>query len=250
MLNEFHDDLKDGMRRLIEQYAARLEQDARQSRLASEADGPADTKTRERTESAATAVQAIPGDGFSARPVEPGPNINSTSFGVKAEHLTLPCRNEVVVESGVAAYESCLPSLEMRSSTAAGGFSSHRRSLTASETTSNEPFLRFYEIDKMKPEGDSKMEDSWTLTPSALYDSSSFWRLFAAPYCYRIVETKSRQNLTFDPGGSRGHLRACPFFGSWRALVCGEAIRAGAAGDEQQRFFGGDSLALWKQGRF
>ena len=129
ILNEFHDDLKDSMRRLTEQYAARLEQDARQPRLASEADGPADTKTRERTESAATAVQAIPRDGFSARPVEPGPNTNSTSFSVNVEPPALPCRDDVVVESGVAASESCLPSLEMRSSTAAGGFSSNRRSL-------------------------------------------------------------------------------------------------------------------------
>ena len=47
MLKERRDDLKDGMRRLIEQYAARLEQDARQPRLAMEADGSADTKTHE-----------------------------------------------------------------------------------------------------------------------------------------------------------------------------------------------------------
>ena len=51
------------------------------------------------------------------------------------------------------------------------------------------------------------------------------------------------QNWTFDPGGSQGYLRACPFLESWRALVCGEVIRAGAAGDELQRFSGGDSLA-------
>ena len=62
MLEEFRDDLKDGMRRFIVQYAARLEQDARQPRLAMEADGQADTKTRERTEGAATAVQAMRGD--------------------------------------------------------------------------------------------------------------------------------------------------------------------------------------------
>ena len=67
MLDELHDDLKDGTRRLIEQYAARLEQDARQPRLAMEADGQADTKTRERTKGAATAVQPMRGDGFSAR---------------------------------------------------------------------------------------------------------------------------------------------------------------------------------------
>ena len=227
--------LKELMRRL-EQHLLSQEQDARQPRLAMEADGQADTKTRECTKGAATAVQAMLGIFFSARRVEPGPNTNSTIFGVKAEPPALPCRDDVVVESGNAASESCLPSLEMRSSTAAGGLVPTGEASTASDTTSNEPLLRFYDIEEMNPEADSKMEDSWTLTPSTSYDSSSFWRPFAAPYCYRVVETKSRQNRTFDPGGSRGHLRACPFLGSWRALVCGEVIRAGAAGDEQQRF--------------
>ena len=138
---------------------------------------------------------------------------------MKAEPPALPCRDDVVVESGDAASESCLPSLEMRSSTAAGGLVLTGEASTASETTSNEPLLRFYETEEMNPEADSKMEVSWTLTPSASYDSSSFWRLSATPYCRRIVDTKSRQNRTFDPGGSRGHLRACPFLGSWRALV-------------------------------
>ena len=26
----------------------------------------------------------------------------------------------------------------------------------------------------------------------------------------------------FDPGGSTGRLRACPFMGTWRAFLCGE----------------------------
>ena len=38
--------------------------------------------------------------------------------------------------------------------------------------------------------------------------------------------------------------------GSWRALVYGEVLRAGAAGDELQRFFGGDSLALCNKAGF
>ena len=50
MLDEFHDDLKDGIKRLFEQFSARLEQDARQRRYAMEADETANTKTRERTE--------------------------------------------------------------------------------------------------------------------------------------------------------------------------------------------------------
>ena len=43
-------------RRSMNQRLTRLEHDARQARLAMEADGPANTKTRERTEGAATAV--------------------------------------------------------------------------------------------------------------------------------------------------------------------------------------------------
>ena len=43
---------------------------------------------------------------------------------------------------------------------------------------------------------------------------SSFWR--------RAIKTKSKQTLVFDPGGSTGGLRACPFLGTWRPLLCGE----------------------------
>ena len=49
---------------LLEKRLTRLEHGARQPRLAMKADGPADTKTREHTEGAATAVQAMRGDGF------------------------------------------------------------------------------------------------------------------------------------------------------------------------------------------
>ena len=108
-----------------------------------DADGQANTKTRERTEDAATAVQAMRGNGFSARLVEPGPNTNSTSFSVKAEPHALPCRDDVVVESGAAASESCLPSLEMRSSTAAGGLVSTGEASTAKEINFIQPPLWF-----------------------------------------------------------------------------------------------------------
>ena len=57
----------------MNQRVARLQQDARQPRLALEADGQVDNKTRERTEDAATAVQAMHGDSCSANRVDPGP---------------------------------------------------------------------------------------------------------------------------------------------------------------------------------
>ena len=57
------DEILDEMR-VKDQHATSLEQDARQPRLPMEADGPANTKTRERTEGAATAVRAMHGDVF------------------------------------------------------------------------------------------------------------------------------------------------------------------------------------------
>ena len=223
-LDEFHDD----MNNLLKQFSARLEhfleQDARQRRYAMETDDTTNTKTRERTESAATAVQVMRGDSFTARRVEPGPNTSSTSFGVKAEPPALPCRDDVVVESGDTPPKLCLPSWEMRSSTAAGGLVPAGETSTA-ETTVNKRLLQFYSTEVE----DSKKGNVWTSTPSTWYDSS-FWKLLAASYCQEVNETKLMQNRTFDPGGSQGHPRACPFLESWRALVCGEVARAGAAG--------------------
>ena len=234
------DEMSDEMKKRL----TRLEHEARQPRLAMEADWPADTtKTRERTDGAATALQAMRGDCFSARRSEPGPNTNSTSFGVKAGPPALPCRDDSVVESGAAAFESCLPSMEMRPSTAAGGLVPTGEASKALETTSNQPPLRFCSTE----ETDLEAKNSRTSILSASYDSSSVLQernLSATPYCWRVADTKSRQNRTFDRGGSQGHLRACPFLGSWRALVCGEVLRVGVAGDELQRFFGRDLLAL------
>ena len=233
------DEISDEMRKMDEHVSC-LEHGARQPRLAMEADEPADTKTRERTEGAATAVQARRGDGYTAeQKVQDGPQ-TSISFGMMAEPPALPCREDGLVEEGATSPKSW----EIRMSTAAGGLVPTGEASTATETTSNEPLLRFYATEEMNPEDDSKEKKSWTSIPSASYDSSSFWRLLAAPCCRRVVEIKSRKNRTFDLGGSQGHLRACSFFRSWRALVCGEVIRAGAASDELQRFFREDSLAL------
>ena len=136
----------------------------------------------------------------------------------------IPCRHVSVVECGAAVVKSCFPSMEMRTSTAAGGFVSTGDTSKASETTLDEPPLRFC----LTEEPDLKAENSRTSIPSASYDSSSDFEernLSAPPYCRRIVDSKSGQNRTFDPGGSRSYLRACPFWGSWRALVCGEVLK-------------------------
>ena len=130
------------MARGTSQREVSLEHDARQPRLAMEADGPAGTKTRERTEGAATAVQAMHGDSCTAQKVQDGPK-TSTSFGVKAKPLDLPSREDVLVENGAASLKSRLPPSEMRSPTAAGGFLPTGEASTATRTTFNQPPLRF-----------------------------------------------------------------------------------------------------------
>ena len=137
------DKLKELMRRL-EHNLLSQEQDARQPRFAMEkADGHANTKTQEHTEGAAKVVQAMRGDSCTAEyKVQDGPK-TSITFGVEAELPDLPCREDVMVEDGATAPESCLPSLEMRSSTAAGGLVPTGEASTATETNFNEPPLRF-----------------------------------------------------------------------------------------------------------
>ena len=108
------------MTRGTSQHEASLEQDARQSRLAMEADGSADTKTRERTECAATAVQTMHRDSCTAQRIQDGPK-TSTCFGMNAKRPVLSCRDEVLVEDGDASPKSCLSPVEMRKSTPVGG---------------------------------------------------------------------------------------------------------------------------------
>ncbi|CAM9461205.1 unnamed protein product, partial [Ascophyllum nodosum] len=132
--------------RRVDQRLASLEQDARQPRLAMEADVPADKKTRERTEGAAKAVQAMHGDSFSANRVQAGPNTTSTSFGVKAKPPALP--------------------LEMRTPTAAGDLLATGKTSSATRSTFDQPPLRFYSTEETNSER--------TSTQSASY-YSSFW---------------------------------------------------------------------------
>ena len=76
-----------------------------------ETDGRVDTKTRERTESAAKAVQAMHGDSCISNRVDPDP-MCSTGFGVKVEPPALPWRDDVVVENGAASLKYCLEELD------------------------------------------------------------------------------------------------------------------------------------------
>ena len=96
----------------MDQRLAGLEPDARHPRLAMVADGQANTKTRERPH----------GGSCSADRIDPDP-MCSTSFGNGCtEPPAPPCSGEnALVDKGAAAPNSCLPSLKMRTTTAASG---------------------------------------------------------------------------------------------------------------------------------
>ena len=101
VLREYKEDLRG-----LDQRLAGLEHDARHRRPAMEADGPADTKTRERTEGTATAVQAMHEDRFSAHRVQDGLK-TSTCVGVKSELPALRCRGrERLFGAQIVCYES------------------------------------------------------------------------------------------------------------------------------------------------
>ena len=180
-----------------------------------EADGPADKKTRERTENGAAAVQAMHGDGFST-------NRGSTSFGGDSTgHPTLLCsRDDALVGNGAAALKSCISPLEVRSPSAAGSLLPTGKASSTTNIIFCQPRLRFCPIE----ETDSER----TSTQYALYYNSSFcWNQLPAPSWRRVSQNKSRQTLELDPGGSKGRLRACPCLKTWREPLCGEVMVRG-----------------------
>ena len=120
--------------RSMDQRLTRLEHDARQPRLAMEADRPANTKTRERTEGAATVAQAKHGDSCSADQIDPEP-MCSTSFGDDCTGPPAPpCSGEnALVDNGAAAPKSCFPFLGDALTNSRWWLSSHRRSLYSHE---------------------------------------------------------------------------------------------------------------------
>ena len=148
---------------------------------------------------------------------------------MKAEALDLPCRDDVLVDNDAAAPKSCLSPLEMRSSTAAGGLLPTGKTSTATRTTLDQPPVWFY------PTEETNLRTS---VQYASYDSIS-WRINNQQVSFwpRAIEIKLGQNLVFDPSVSTRRLRACPFLGTWRVLLCGEiSVRAL---DAAEAFFGG-----------
>ena len=129
--------LSDEMR-MMGQRVSSLEQDTRRPRLPVMANGQAGTKTREYTEGAATAVQAMHGDSCSASRVDPDPMCSISFRDDCIGPPEPPCLGEnALVDNGAAAPKPCLPPLEMRTTTAAGGLLPTGETSAATKTIFN-----------------------------------------------------------------------------------------------------------------
>ena len=189
--------------RKLRQRSANLEHDdARQPRFAMEVDVKSDKKTRKRTEDAA-ADQAMNADSSSTKMVQTGLT-SSTIFGMKAEPPALPYWDDVLVNKGTAVPKPCLSLVKMHTLTATAGLLPAGKASTTTMIIYYQPRLWFCQTKEMS----SGTSNQYVM------DYSSFWKL-------KALKTKSGQTLVFDPGGSTGHQRACPFLGTWCAMLCG-----------------------------
>ena len=190
--------------RAIDQRLAGLEDDDRQSRLASKkADVPTDKKTCKRAEDTA-ADQAKHGDSCSAKRVDAGPT-SSTSFGMTAKTPVLPRRDTVLVNKGVEALMPHLPPMEVR-------------------CYHPPPVANCLPAQPLQRWGPS-FPDCFFLGASVKRSRNEpAGQPAPPPYWTRVIQTKPRHTLVFGSGGFTDLLRACPFLGRWRALLCGEVF--------------------------
>ena len=144
--------------REIRQRLAGLEQEARQPRLATEADVPTDKQTRKRTEDAG-AGQAKHGDSCSTKRVDAGPT-SLTSSGKTAESLAPPLREDVLVDKGAEAPKPYLSPVEMYTLTTAGDLLPAGTASTAMRTIFPRPLFSWSLGEETKKKSTSRTNNS------------------------------------------------------------------------------------------
>ena len=202
------------------QRLADLQHGAQQPRFATEAGVEPDMKTRNRTEGAA-ADQARNEDSSSAR-VDDGPT-SLTSFSMIDEPLlTTPekCIGDVLVNKDAEASKPNIPTVEVRKlPSAAGGLLPAGPASTAMRAIFPRPLF------------------SWGLGKKTKERTDQLnFNQFARPSRRITIQTKSRQNLVFDPCGYSDYLRGCPFLAERRALLGGGFVSDAAMVYEAEMF--------------
>ena len=115
--------------------------DARQPRLAMEADIISGKKTCKRAEDAAV-DRAKHEDSCPAKKIDVGPS-SSTSFGMEVEPPALPLRDGALVDKGATAPKLCLSPVKTRTLTATGGLLPASTASTATRTIFHQSPLWF-----------------------------------------------------------------------------------------------------------
>ena len=133
----------DRMLRATDQCLTATEHDAWQPRLATEVVKKTDTKIRKRTEDAA-ADQAKHENSCSAKTVDAPPPMCLTSFGNEStEYPSHTCRDDALVDKGVAAPKPCLLPVKVRTLTAADGLLPTGAASTATRNLFHQPPIWF-----------------------------------------------------------------------------------------------------------
>ena len=169
-----------------------------------------DKKTRESTENFAQDGRL--GDISSDRVHDP---MRLTSFGGQdyTEPPALPCRDDALVNQGHQVAKPCLSPVEIRKSTSAGSLlHAGATSITKTQGTNFPPQLLPWSFRETSEEKNI----STTRQTFAKYNRS--WHP-------KVIETKSRQNMVFDPGGLSGCLCGCPFWEGDARCIVGRSIR-------------------------
>ena len=103
---------------------------------------------------------------------------------------------------GAAEPKPCLSPVEICTLTAAGSLLPAGIASSATRNNFHQPPLCFCPTEEIN----SRTSTQYATTYSSL------WKM-------KVLQTRTRQTLVFDPGGSTGRLRACLFLGAWRMFV-------------------------------
>ena len=180
------DDMVKYIRNTNQRRAGLQQLQAQQPRLAVKTDVLDDKETSESREDFAPDGRL--GDISSDRVHDP---MRLTSFGDQ-EYIkppALPCRDDALVNQGHEVPIPCLSPVEMRKSTPAGGLlHADSASTNKAQGTKFPPQLLPWSF------GETSEENNIGTTRQTFAKSNRSWHP-------KVIETKSRQNLFFDPGG-------------------------------------------------
>ena len=129
------------------------------------------------------------------------------------EPPALPCRDDALVNQGHEVAKPRLSPVEIRKSTSAGSFlHAGATSITKTQGTNFPPLLLPWSFRETSEEKN-------------IFTTRQTFAKYNRSWHPKVIETKSRQNMVFDPGGLSGCLCGCPFWEGGARCIVGGLIR-------------------------